>query len=79
MSPSSEPLQGGLAALQAGRYREAIDLLEIFCQLCNDPQSKEYLQAQMGLAKAFQRSGQPARALSICLDLAKSDNPQMRA
>ena len=70
-------LQAGLDALKQGRSREAVQFLEKFCQSCSDSQSNEYLQAQMGLVKAYQRLGQIEKAIALCQPLAQSSHPQV--
>jgi Protein of unknown function (DUF3137) len=78
MSPPLEMLRSGLAALEQQHYSTAIDLLERYCQNSVAPESKEYLRAQMGLAKAYQRSGQSQTATAICQTLAASPHPQVQ-
>ncbi len=86
MSPSSGsssaqagPLPTGLAALKQGRYTEAIDALEMFCQLCHTPQSQDYLHAQMGLAEAYYRIGQSERSIALCRKLMVNPDAQVQA
>ncbi|GAB1544745.1 hypothetical protein NUACC21_74210 [Scytonema sp. NUACC21] len=74
--------QPGLEAIQKGRYSTAIQLLEKFCQECQvDPQAnfKEYIQAQMGLVKAYHCTGEQQKAIALCQQLAASKHSQVRA
>lgn len=71
------PLSTGLEALKQGRYQEAVELLSQFCQGCANPRSKEYVQAQMGLVKAYQGIGQIQRAITLCQQLASHSHPQV--
>jgi Zn-dependent protease with chaperone function len=70
-------LQAGLEAVKQKRFQEAIELLEAFCLTCPDFQSKDYLSAQMGLVKAYQRTGQLEKAIATSRGLAASDNLQV--
>ena len=74
---NSMSLQAGLDALKQRQYQEAIDLLEEFCRN-SDSSSSEYVKAQMGLIKAYQRTGKIENAQVICRQLAESDNQQVR-
>ena len=78
-SDRSGPLSLGLTALQQGRYAEAIDALEMFCQLARSPQSQDYLHAQMSLAEAYYRIGQSERSIALCRKLIANPNPQVKA
>ncbi len=68
--------QAGIVAAKQGRYLEAIELLESFCQN-TEPQSKDYLQAQMWLVKAYQSVGQEEEAIALCQLMTYSDHPQV--
>lgn len=72
-------LQAGLNALKEKRYRDAIQILKEFCQYYSQSGSKEYIQAQMGLAKAYARTGQNEKALAIAQSLTKSEYQQVRS
>lgn len=72
-------LQAGLDALKEKRYREAIQILKEFCQYYTEPGSKEYIQAQMGLAKAYDRTAQNDKAIAIAQTLTKSEYPEVRS
>jgi Zn-dependent protease with chaperone function len=72
-------LQSGLDALKQKRYRDAIQILKEFCQYYSQSGSKEYLQAQMGLAKAYYRTGQNDKAIEIAQSLTKSEYPEVRS
>ena len=71
-------LQAGMEALKQGRHREAVQLLEEFCRSAT-PQSEEYLQAQMWLAKAYLRNGQSQQARSLLEQLVTHPNPQVNS
>ena len=78
MPAQSDPMKSGLQALEQGRYSEAIASLEMFCQVCPNPNSKPYMQAQMGLAKAYHSHGNPQKALALMRKLATSKEPQVQ-
>ena len=61
-------LEAGLSAFKQGNYAEAIPLLE------SAPLS--HAQAQMGLAIAYARTGEPLKAAALCRTL--QQNPQLR-
>ncbi|MBE9041045.1 hypothetical protein IQ235_09665, partial [Oscillatoriales cyanobacterium LEGE 11467] len=69
-------LKAGLAALKQGRTKIAIAHLEGI--VGQSPRQAEVLQAQMGLAIAYDKIGDTARATSTCEDLQASDNPKVR-
>jgi Zn-dependent protease with chaperone function len=71
-------MQAGLDALKQGQYQEGVDLLEEFCRNNSDSSSSEYVKAQMGLVKAYQRIGEIDRGIAICQQLASSDNQKVR-
>ncbi|HEY9807551.1 MAG TPA: tetratricopeptide repeat protein, partial [Candidatus Obscuribacterales bacterium] len=77
MSSQSGALQAGIEALKQGRYSEAINLLETFCRNSSLTESKEFLQAQMWLVKAYQRVEQPEKAIALCQQLSLHENPQV--
>nr|WP_290227870.1 M48 family metalloprotease [Trichocoleus desertorum] len=77
MSSQSGALQAGIDALKQGRYSEAINLLETFCRNHSFSESKELLQAQMWLVKAYPRVGQPEKAIALCQQLSLHENPQV--
>ena len=72
-------LQTGLEALKQGRPQEAVQILENFCQYKATPGSKDYLQAQMILVKAYYRAGETQKASALCQKLANSQNSQLRS
>lgn len=78
MSSPSELLQAGIEAVKQGRYSEAARSLEAFCRSSTNPHSKDYYQAQMWLVKAYQENGQSEEALTLCRELAASENPQVQ-
>ena len=63
-------LEAGLAAFKQGNYPEAIALLE------SAPLT--HAQAQMGLAIAYAKTGEPLKAAALCRTLQQSDSPQTR-
>lgn len=70
-------LQAGLDALNEGRYRDAVQMLKDFCQYYSQRGSKGYIQAQVGLVKAYHRLGDTEQAIAIAKDLSTNDNPQV--
>jgi Zn-dependent protease with chaperone function len=70
-------LQAGLDAINEERYRDAVQILKNFCQYYTQPGSKEYLQAQMGLVKAYQRLDDKESAIAIAKELSTHENPQV--
>ena len=70
-------LQAGLEALKQGRYRDAVQILQDFCQYYTQRGSKDYLQAQMMLVKAHHRLGDTEKAIATAKELAADDNPQI--
>lgn len=67
----------GYEAVKKGEYQEAIQLLETFCQSYADTSSKDYLQAQMWLVKAYQGSGEIEKAIALCRQMAKYEQSQV--
>lgn len=74
----SELMSEGITACKEGRYSKAIKYLEDYSQGCTDRNSKDYLQAQMWLVRAYQRSGQLQRAITLCRLLSKNPHPQVQ-
>jgi Zn-dependent protease with chaperone function len=72
-------LESGLDALKQGHYQEAVQLLEQFCRNSADNSSSDYLKAQMGLVKAYQRTGEVEKARVLCRQLMMSENSQVRS
>ena len=70
-------LQAGLDALNEGRYRDAVQMLKDFCQYYSQQGSKGYIQAQVGLVKAYHRLGDTEQAIALAKDLSTNDNPQV--
>lgn len=70
-------LQPGLDALNQGRYQEAVQALEQFCRSCADSRSKEYIQALMGLVKAYPHVEQGEKAIALCRRLVSYEHPQV--
>src|SRR4028118_2378015 len=70
-------LQAGLDALKQGRNRDAVQILKQFCQYYTQAGSKEYIQAQMGLVKAYHRNGETEKAIALAKDPTTQENPQV--
>lgn len=78
MPTQAESLQAGLQAVKQGCYNDAISWLEMFCQVCSNPRSQQYVQAQMSLAKAYYSTGQTNRALALTRKLVAHNDPRVR-
>jgi Zn-dependent protease with chaperone function len=73
----SSLLETGLTALKQGQYADAITALESIAQSqANQPPG---LRAQMGLVVAYEKVGEPAKAIALCQSLSQCGNPQMQA
>lgn len=70
-------LAAGYEAVKKGEYQKAIQILETFCQSYTDTSSKDYLQAQMWLVKAYQGSKEIEKAIALCRQMAKYEQPQV--
>lgn len=82
MSIESGAFQSGLKALKQKQYPEAIKCLEHFCQICQvDSQTsfKEYIQAQMGLVKAYHKVGKVRKARLLCQRLSVNKKSRVKA
>ncbi len=79
MLTPDQAIRPGLAVLKSNQYAEAIDQLELFCQLYPDGESVYYLQAQMGLVKAYHATGQTQQAIALLRQLGDSSNPKVTA
>jgi Zn-dependent protease with chaperone function len=75
----SQGLLMGKEALRQGRYSDAIQWLESFCQESANPLSPEVVQAQMGLARAYEHNGQADQAKTLYQHLRDQPNPQIQA
>ncbi len=62
-------LQQGLVALKEKRYKDAIELLENYCQTATNIYTKQYSQAKMALVKAYSENEQAELAKALCLEL----------
>ncbi|TVQ49617.1 MAG: hypothetical protein EA365_00305 [Gloeocapsa sp. DLM2.Bin57] len=71
-------LKLGLQAVEEQQYTRAVDLLEYFCQNCYDYKSQEYIQAKIGLARAYYGLGQREQVVYICQELINSDRLSVR-
>ncbi|MFQ4144146.1 molecular chaperone DnaJ [Chlorogloeopsis sp. ULAP02] len=77
--PLSEILNEGIAACQEGRYPKAIKYLENYYHNSHECNSKDYIQAQMWLIKAYKMGGQMQRAITLCQLLTNHANPQVQS
>jgi Zn-dependent protease with chaperone function len=71
-------LKAAKEALLRKRYTEAIAILLEYCQDSPDPGAKEYIQAQMWLVSAYQRTGRADKAIAICEQLQENPDPQLQ-
>ncbi len=69
-------LEAGLAALKQGDYATAIATLTSIPLPTDHPLAAK---AQMGLAVAYARTGNPLQAAALCRSLERSENPQVSA
>lgn len=69
-------LKAGLAALKQGNYLDAIAHLESVCEI--DQSQNAIFKAQMGLVVAYERSGNPQKAIALCRNLSTNSNPQVK-
>jgi Zn-dependent protease with chaperone function len=76
ISPVASPLQAGLAALKRKDYEEAIATLETVRQSTSDAPTRA--RAEMGLVKAYVRTGEPEKAIALCQPLCDHANEQVR-
>lgn len=74
----SELFTEGITACKHERYPKAIKYLEDYCQGCTDRNSKDYIQAQMWLVKAYKMSGQLERAIGLCQLLSNHTHLQVQ-
>ncbi len=70
-------LQAGLDAAKAGRYQEAIPLLEEYCRNCVQKGSGEYCTAQMWLVRGYKAIGETEKALILCQSLMQSEHEKV--
>lgn len=77
MSSNSDILDAGITAAKQKRYSEAIQLLEDFCHNCVDTSTKNYLQAEMWLVKAYQATGDLEEAIALCQQMTNNKNPEV--
>lgn len=77
MPSHSEPsLQAGLNALKQGNYQTAITILNDF--ISQTESYSDALQAQIGLAVAYSRTGEVNTAIFLCESLRESESQQVR-
>ncbi len=69
---AEELLAAGNKALKYGRYREAVQALEAFCEIA-DPITKTYAGAQKLLVKAYKGSKRLEDAAALCRELINHD------
>jgi len=77
--PLSELITEGVTACKEGLYPKAVKYLQDYCQSCPDHHTKNYIEAQMWLVKAYQVSGQYSRAITLCQQMITHANPQVQA
>src|SRR5512139_3432311 len=77
-SPSRIPI-AITEAIQQQHYAEAIPLLEVFCQTHAGSTDKDYWQAQILLAKAYQATGQSKQTVALCRQMINSGHPKVEA
>lgn len=70
-------LETASSALKQKNYGEAIQALEAYSQQI-DPQSADYLQAQVWLAKAYKGNQQTEEAIALCNQLKQSSDPMVQ-
>jgi outer membrane protein assembly factor BamD (BamD/ComL family) len=71
-------LKAAKEALLRKRYTEAIAILLEHCQESTDRTTQEYIQAQMWLVSAYQKTGRADKAIAICEEFQDSDDPQLQ-
>jgi len=70
-STNTNSLQSGVDALKQQRYADAVQILEAACSQLQ-PHSKEYVQAQMWLVRAYKENAQLEAAIALCQQMATS-------
>lgn len=75
-SSQQSSLETGLVALKKGNYYSAITQLVPIAN--SSEQSNTSLQAQVGLVMAYARTGEIAKAISLCKNLIESDNSEVQ-
>lgn len=76
-SVTNPSLETGLDALKQGDYKQAIAHLEGVLGL--DQSQNTVLQAQMGLVVAYERAGEPEKAIALCQTLTQSGQTKVEA
>jgi Zn-dependent protease with chaperone function len=71
-------LKAGKEALLRKRYTEAIALLSEYCHGHPDHTAKGFIQAQMWMVKAYQKTGRADKAIAICEQLEDNPDPQLQ-
>jgi len=77
--PLSELFNEGATAYRDGGYLLAIKSLEEYCKNCIDKNSKDYIQAQIWLVKAYHINGQPQQAIALCQMLVNHSDTKIQA
>jgi hypothetical protein len=77
MTVTAISMAAGLEACHQGRDPEAIEIFQSFCKQA-EPGSREFLQAQMHLVKAYQRLEQTTEAIALCEELTICANAQVQ-
>jgi Zn-dependent protease with chaperone function len=72
-------LKAGKEALLRKHYTEAIAILSEYSHGHPDPTAKDYLQAQIWIVTAYQRSGRADKAIALCEQLADYPDPQLQS
>jgi Zn-dependent protease with chaperone function len=71
-------LKAGKEALLRKRYTEAIAILSEYCHDHPNHAAKDFIQAQMWMVKAHQKSGRADKAIAICEQLEENPDPQLQ-
>lgn len=74
--PPTASLQTGLVALKQGHYKKAIAHLEAVCQSALDEAT--HLKAQMGLIKAYEKTGDLKLAIALCKPLCQHSSERIK-
>lgn len=74
--PPTASLPTGLAALKQGHYKKAIAHLEAVCQSALDEAT--HLKAQMGLIKAYEKTGDLKLAIALCKPLCQHSSERIK-
>jgi Zn-dependent protease with chaperone function len=72
-------LKAGKEALLRKHYTEAIAILSEYSHGHPDPTARDYVQAQIWMVTAYQRSGRADKAIALCEQLADNPDPQIQS